>query len=119
MAESDNLPRLVVGASFRQLLPIEWRRLKVPPRLPQPLHWQPRCRDSSTGVRLATDPEGLLRSLLAYSGPLSPSVAAALARFLRAPAHREVLRPAWHRALRRAPSASRLRPELEAGLFGG
>jgi hypothetical protein len=94
-AETDDLPRKVVGGSFRTTLTStqssKW------PDFPLAEPWLPGARDGTTGVRLAADPDGLVRALAECAEVPEDGARSVLLRFLRDPKHNRVLAPAWAR----------------------
>lgn len=117
-AWGDQLPRVVVGGHFGAwVLRIRWNRDGWSQDL-LGREWLrfPTERGSTTGLRLAADPEGLLVALLRE--PLAPAAdeAAMVRTFLRRPAHRVLLSAALGRALATVaepgPLAPLLRDEL-------
>jgi len=97
MAESTDLPRLVVGGSFRSWV----RPNDEVDYFPTQREYWPGQYDDATGLRLAADPEGLLRALLELQEPVEAPARATLRRFVRRAGHLEVLRAAWPRVRQR------------------
>ena len=86
------MPRLVVGGHCRS-----WAFEDKPELAGLTLEWSrfPQEEGQYTGVRIASDPQGLLMALLALEEPLDSVGEELVKEFIRRPEHRFVLGSAW------------------------